>query len=218
MDVLSITVLFMILFGITMLGFLVAVNSRGAVRMSISYVLATMMLVASVYQLVHYLGERKMEVQLEQAKEEARAQLEELKEEKMEEEQTAEQEEVAAAASKFHSIIDRGNRIVRSLKSTDVRDESVDIDTYFGIAGSAQRKAEALIREARNINAPKEIQNARNKTINGLQRCATSAKYLNLYFKSEDEDEEQKREDVFVDNYKSAASLLYQAKNALSNY
>lgn len=210
---------FVLLFGITVVAFICAINSRGAVKMSFSYVLATALLVLSVYEGVTYVSEQKFSFQMRQvqAVEEARRNSEQARRSSEEAARAAAQEaESRQAISEYSEFIkavaDRGKEIPRGLRNLNLQDESVEIETFFAKAGTASSRASALARELQTRKSPEGTYEDSRKTLQkAFQRTETAAKYLSLYFKSEDEYEEEERGRIFHSNVDEAISLFDQA-------
>lgn len=201
--------LFFAIFSLSILGFLIAINSRGPVRAAFSYVLATALLVGSLFELVNYINEQKIRsLQVRQAPVAPEPPPPPKKEDNKDQEY----------AQVIHSISSRAKEITRSLSGLDLQDESVEIETYFAKAGAARNRASELSREFARRPAPEQgFGGARDALTKGLTQTMAAAKYLDLYFKSEDEFEEEKREQAFRAAVRQANSLLDQAEAMVSN-
>ncbi len=204
----EIHLLFFAIFALSIIGFLIAINSRGPVRAAFSYVLATALLVGSLFELVNYINEQKIRtLQVRQtpvvAPEPAPPPPAPKKEENNKDQEYAQA---------IRSTASRAKEITRSLSGLDLQDESVEIETYFAKAAAARNRASELSREFARRPAPEQgFGGARDALTKGLAQTMAAAKYLDLYFKSEDEFEEEKREQAFRASVRQANSFLDQA-------
>ncbi len=205
--------LFFAIFAISIIGFLIAINSRGPVKAAFSYVLATALLVASLYELISYINEQKIRsLQVRQTPPPAVA------DDSKQKADLAAQQAAMEYGQFIRSISSRGKEITRSIAGLNLQDESVEIETYFARAASARNRASSLSREFSGRQPPAQgFGGAREAVTKGLQQTVTAAKYLDLYFKSEDEFEEEKREQAFRASVRQAASLFDQAEVLVSD-
>ena len=190
--------LFVALFGMVLVAFIVAINSRGPVKTAFSYVLATITLIAAVYELVNHFGEARLQQQVKQAQAMEQAQ--------MSRERRGETESYIRSMKSFAT---RGKRIAGKLKVLNLMDESISMETYFARAASARREANALMNELSGKQPPNDGFAESRKTLKrAINKTLVAAKYLNLYFKSDTENEEEKRAQIFHSNARDASFLF----------
>jgi hypothetical protein len=201
-------VLFAILFAITIVGFIVAINSKGTVKISLSYVLATVVLVGSMYMLVDYLGKIKLQRQI---------QLEESRRQKDQEELLRQQEMVQKEGAMeykdfIESLAGKGRGVAYNLRSLDLADESIEMEVFFTKAATAKNTAYSILKSLKDRQQPKSgFESSVSAATNGANRLLSAGKYLDLYFKSENESEEVQRENAFQSNIRDAISYFDQA-------
>lgn len=202
-----IQLLFILLFGMTVVAFIIAINSRGPVRMAFSYVLATALLVACVYESMLYWGESRLQDQLKraQALEEAR---------RLREQADQNQGALAAYGDFLKSLATRGKIVTVKMRNLNLEDETIDMEVYFAVASSASAEAGRLLRELEARKVPEEkFKGAYEMLKKGIGQTQNAAKYLNLYFKSENEEEEARRAQIYSSSIREAVYIFDQIDN-----
>jgi hypothetical protein len=208
----QIQMLFVIMLGLTVVGFMIAINSRGPVKMAFSYVLATAMLIVSVYEVVNYFGENRLREQMQQAQTMEAARKREEQEEMERRRLEAEKNNMSQTSATLKGIALRGKEIARSLTTVDIHNESIDINQYFEISASAISKANSVMSELKNTPKPADGYMQTFQTLEkALNQTILSAKYLSLFFKADDENQEASRERAFNSNAREAIALFDQA-------
>jgi hypothetical protein len=212
--------LLVILFAVTVLGFICAINAHGMVRVVLSYVLATALLITSVIftlkfqstkEIARKEAERaKYEEQLKKAEEEARL----AAEQKASPDVSADKQYKADLAK----IISEGSNLAKSILSVNVDDENADADKLMnraaGLKGQAldlKKQLDALPKTSTDPNATA----ARDIVEKAVRSLTVSANYVNLYFKAENTSEEDERYDVFRQNASSARADFSKASDKL---
>jgi len=228
-------VLVMILmFAVAGVGFISAINSRGTVRTVLSYILATLILISSLYTVVNYNNEKMVR---ELAKKEAilaeKARQEELLKQQKAEEEARAAAELAAQANAGNAqmgvfqqqlsvLANKGLDIARAILAAPVDGELSD-DAFEALkkkaggykfsAGGLKKDIETKISGApagTDVSALKEILDKAVRELN------TAAHNLNLYFKAEGPDEENERYDAYQLNGKAAKADFTRALDKLS--
>ncbi len=212
--------LIMILFAITILAYICAINSRGVIRIVLSYILATALLIASVYstmkiqsskELAKKEAERaKYEEQLKKAEEEAR-----LASEQKASPDIAADKQYKADLSK---IINDGSNIAKSILAVNVDDENADADKLMNRAASLKGQAFELKKQLDGLQKtgtdPNSIA-ARDLIEKAVRSLTVSANYITLYFKAENTAEEDERYDIYRQNAGSARNDFSKASDKL---
>jgi hypothetical protein len=130
-----------------------------------------------------------------------------------------EQQQATMEYSQFaRSISMRGKEVARSLSGLDLQDESIEIETYFAKAASARNRATELSKEFAGRPPAQGVSAGGDAVNRGLQQTIGAAKFLDLYFKSEDDSQEEKREQAFRGAVRQAISSFDQADALMSNH
>jgi len=207
----------LILFAVALSAFVTAINSRGTVRVILSYVLAGAILIAAVFsvakvqagkELARQQAERiKYEEQLKKAEEEARLAAE----------QAAQAAEAAAVPvgdtlvkGEMAKIANEGSVVARNIIGLDLDKVAPDFDgldkarSFSGQAADLRKRFDAI---AKTGDDPSTAA-AREQIEKGLRTLAASANYFGLYFKAEDEKQEDERWEVYQNNAKAAKAAF----------
>jgi hypothetical protein len=208
-----------VIVGITLLAYMVAINShQGPTRLSISYLLSTLMLAGTVWAIVQYVN-----AGLDQ-KQAAQFQRLEL-EKRMAEERVASQEQAMLEskkrmgfASKLNAVINQATGIATAMVNVDLRDYSVELDVLVGRALEAQKKTEELVAEFQKVKAegaafPQSIQLVEG----ALNELVEATKYYTLYFRSEDSAQEELRDRMLRQKSRNAYEQLKKATSQIAS-
>lgn len=212
--------LLIILFAITILAYICAINSRGAVRVILSYILATALLITSVYSTMKYQSGKeiarkeaeraKYEEQLKKAEEEARL----AAEQKAAPDVTVDKQYKAELAK----IISDGSNVAKAILGINVDDENADADKLMSRAASLKGQAFEIKKQldalAKSGTDPNIIA-ARDLIEKAVRSLTVSANYVNLYFKAENTAEEDERYDIYRQNAGAARGDFAKASDKL---
>ncbi len=205
-----------VLVGITLLAYMIAINSHGPTRLSFSYLIATLILAGTVWAIVQHVNYgvdrkqmaefKRLEMEKRLAEQRARSQEQALKENK----------ERMEFATKLNSIITAGAGLATTLMNTDVRDFSVELDVLIGRAHGTRKKAEELAEKYKKISKEEEFFPQSVSLIkSAIENVNESAKYYYLYYRSEDAAQEELRERLMrqkartaYEDFKKASSLV----------
>ncbi|MBL8028065.1 MAG: hypothetical protein JNL74_16710 [Fibrobacteres bacterium] len=204
----------LIMFAVAASAFATAINSRGVVRMALSYVLATLILIFAVFTAVRYSQDSaiaqmeiervKMEEQIKKAEEETRAEIAK---------KIADSIAAAAAvaepvkeAGAYSPLAQEGISISNALLAVNVADESKDYDALVAEAKALQGRAAGLKRKFDGM--PKDEDPARVQIDKGIRFLNVSANTLTLYYRAENESEETERLNVYKQNANAAKSAF----------
>jgi cell division protein YceG involved in septum cleavage len=123
--------LLVVLAGITLLSYMVAINSHGPTRLSISYLIATVILAGTVWVTVQYVNNDQNARNQEELK---RLELEKNKAEeqvasKEQQYQTAmkQNKDRFGVAGRLNAIVTSGNALASQMMNADVRDQSLEL-------------------------------------------------------------------------------------------
>ena len=123
-----------ILVGMTLLGYMIAINSHGPTRLSVSYLIATLILAGTVWAIVQQVNYgdsqkqqkrlKQLELEKQQMEDFARSQKQSLLENKIK----------MDAAAKINEIISQGTGYASDMMNVDLKDFSVELDALIGRA------------------------------------------------------------------------------------
>jgi hypothetical protein len=193
---------------LTLIAYMIAMNAHGPVRLSLSYLLATILLAATVWVIVQHvnLGMDKefKTLQMEKTKAEQRAlsQEEALKTNK----------ERMAFAAKLNTVITSGTALATSLINVDLQDRSSDLETLMGRAIENKKKVETFKQDFEKLTtADTFFTEPMNLMKEGVELLVESTQYYNQYYYSEDSDQEALRERVLRQKARNAYEKFQKA-------
>ncbi len=209
-----------VLVGLTILAYMIAVNAHGPTRLSVSYLLATVLLAGTVWAIIQHVNSgpdrremselRRLELERQRAEERARSREEQLRENR----------ERLGYATKLNEVINRGMGLATTMMNVDLRDFSLNLDRLLARAHATDTKAEELADEFRKISKNQTMfRESTSHLQDGLGHLQEAGNYYVLYFKSEDSEQEILRERLMrqkaraaYEDFKKAGSLV--ASNA----
>ena len=140
-----------ILVGMTLLGYMIAINSHGPTRLSVSYLIATLILAGTVWAIVQQVNYgdsqkqqkrlKQLELEKQQMQDFARSQKQSLLENKIK----------MDAAAKINEIISQGTGYASDMMNVDLKDFSVELDALMGRANQMKNNIAALVTEFENL-------------------------------------------------------------------
>lgn len=206
----------LILTGITILGFMVALNAKGITRLSISFLMATLLLALNVVGVVQYLNNPTPE------KTESNTQTIAEQERLMLEQQIAEKQQAEAAekekqkrienqrnkekeAVKIASFLRESSDIAAKLRTVQLHDFTLEYSQLVARAqqvySSVLKKEEELGKMTVGIAYYKSVTSDMKTSLEALKKAA---KYYKLYYKANDEQQERVRENIIRSSAKEA--------------
>lgn len=207
-----------ILVGITLLGYMIAINSHGPTKLSVSYLIATLILACTVWAIVQHVnyGDSKkqqerykqLELEKQQAEDFARSQEQSLlmNREKMD------------AASKVNEIISQGTGYASDMMNVDLKNFSVELDALMSRANQMKNNVAALITEFENLKKERVLFPESVPSINeALSNLTEAAKYYRRYFRAEDSIQEELRERLMRQKAREAYDLLKKVSSQISS-
>jgi hypothetical protein len=198
--------------GITLLAYMIAINAHGPARLSVSYLLATIILAANVWAIVQHVN-----IGIDSMKTEELKRLE--AEKRKVEERVLSQEEALKAnkdrmafAAKCNAIITSGTAYATSITNADLQDNNVELETLLARAGDMKKKAEDLTAEFEKLSTSDNFFTEPLTLIkDGLQLLTEAAQYYQLYYHSDDSDQETLRERVMRQKARNANEKFQKA-------
>jgi hypothetical protein len=201
-----------IMCGMTLIAYMIAINAHGPVRLSLSYLLATFLLVANVWAIVQHVN-----IGLDTIKTEELRQLE--SEKRQIEERVLSQEEALksnkdrmAFSAKLNALITSGTTFATTMRNTDLQDRDAELETLLGRAVETKKKIELLKADFEQLTTTDNFF-AEPLTLikDGLQLLSESAQYYQQYYYSDDADQEALRERVMRQKAANANEKLQKA-------
>lgn len=206
------------LVGITLLGYMVAINSRGPTKLSISYLLATVLLAGSVWAIVQHVNSgtdriqkdmlHRLEMEKQQAEEFARSKEQSL----------IENRNKMDAAAKINEIISQGTGHASTMMNVDLRNFSVELDALMGRANAMKNEIAAMTNKLDNLREEKAMFSGCAPILNdALSNLTDAAKYYRLYFRAEDTAQEVLRERIMRQKARQAYNLFKKASSQITS-
>jgi hypothetical protein len=204
--------LIVIMCGMTLIAYMIAINAHGPVRLSLSYLLATFLLAANVWAIVQHVNIgidtikteelRRLEAEKKQIEERVLSQEESLKANK----------DRMAFAAKCNAIITSGTAYATSISNVDLQGGNAELETLQGRAVEAKKKIEALKVEFEQLSSADNFFTEPLTLIkDGLQLLTEAAQYYNQYYYSDDADQETLRERVMRQKAANASEKFQKA-------
>ncbi len=213
--------LLIVLGALTLVAYIVALNSHGPTRLAISYLLATSILIATVWVTVQYVNSGDNRRKMEEYK---KLESEKLKvEEQMQSQQAAmqlairENKERIAVAGKFNGIIAKGAGLSATMMNLNLRDLSQELDVLLGRASDAKKKAEELSVEFEKMKVTDTLFLQTQTLIKeAVKQLTEAAQYYYLYYRAEDSAQEELRERIMRQKATEAHDLLQKASSLIA--
>jgi hypothetical protein len=206
-----------VLCGLTIIGYMIAINAHGPIRLSVSYLLATVLLAGSVIGIVQYvnsgLDQAKMATlhQMEMAKQKAENQF------KSSEEALRQNKEILSTAARINGFIASGSSFATMTANVNLLDLP-DRESLENRAAITKSKI-ADLKSTFDKNKPTEEQfsDCISSIDNGLMALSEAAQYYVLYYRSEDASQEQLRERIMRQKAKNAYDFFQKASMELAS-
>ena len=213
----SVEILLLIVLGaVTLVGYIVALNAQGPKRLAVSYLIATAILVVSVWATVQYVnsGDNRKKMEAFQKLESEKQKAEDLMHSQEAAMQVAlrENKERLSIASRFNAVINRGTALASAMVNTNLRDMNSDVDALVGRASDSKRKAEDLAAEFDEMKVTDTLFFQSASLIKeALKQLSEAAQYYTLYYRAEDSAQEELRERIMRQKAGSSHDLLQKA-------
>jgi len=211
--------LLVVLAGITLLSYMVAINSHGPIRLAFSYLIATVILAGSVWATVQYVNtgvaiKKSEEMQQEKQKSEAQFNSKEAIYQNV----IRESKERIAIVAHLNSVVTTGMAMATTIMNTDLRDMSIDLDGLVAKSVESKRNCEQF---AADFEKAKIIDSSFIESINvikdGLKTLVEAGQYHALYYKAEDSAQEELRERIMRQKAKTALATLQRASSLIAS-
>lgn len=193
---------------LTLVSYMIAINAHGPVRLSISYLLATILLAATVWTIVQHVNLgmdkefRTLQMEKTRAEERALSQEEALKTNK----------ERMSFAARLNTAITSGTALATSLINVDLQDRSADLETLIGRAVEIKKKVETFKVDFEKLTSTDTFFGEPLTLIkDGVALLAEAAQYYQQYYYSEDSDQEALRERILRQKARNAYEKFQKA-------
>ncbi len=202
--------------GLTMLAYMIAINAHGSMRLSLSYLMATIMLAATVWGIVQYVNtdldaRKKAEfkrLELEKKIAEARIQTQE--------EALRANKERMGFATKLNGFITTGTGLASTMINIDLQDRSAELEVLMGKAAEIKKKTDELKNSFEKVSTTEAFFKEPVTLIKeAIQSLAEAAYYYRSFYYSEDSEQEHLRERIMrqkaraaYDSFQKAGELL----------
>ena len=207
-----------ILVGMTLLGYMIAINSHGPTRLSVSYLIATLILAGTVWAIVQQVNYgdsqkqqkrlKQLELEKQQMQDFARSQKQSLLENKIK----------MDAAAKINEIISQGTGYASDMMNVDLKDFSVELDALIGRANQMKNNIAALVTGFENLKEERALFPESVPSINeALGNLTEAAKYYRRYFRAEDSIQEELRERLMRQKSREAYDMLKKVGSQISS-
>ncbi len=206
--------------GITILAYEIALNSEGAAKLSVSYLMATLILAGTTWAIVEHFNTEKTEKQKEM--------INQLKQERNKAENTIrskkknlqDKEKKLNAKSDLLDIARSGESLANKLINVKLRDFSADLDVLMGRASAKKKECKELRAKLNKMEKegeqffPEVVKLLRS----GIEELSSSANYYYLYYKSEDTAQEELRARLLRRMARSGEGKFRKAASLLEKY
>ena len=208
--------LLIILGALTLIAYIIALNSHGPIHLAISYLLATSILIATVWVTVQYVnsGDKRriteefqkliIEKQLAEAqKDSAMLWMKHNKERQ-------------TFAARLNGIITQADALATTILNSDVGNPRHELEVLIGKASETKRKVEELTAEYDKISIPDTIfAQSRSLIKEAIKQLSEAAQYYFLYYRAEDSAQEELRERIMRQKATEAHNLLQKADSQI---
>lgn len=204
--------------GMTILAYMIAINAHGSTRLSLSYLMATLMLAGTVWGIVQYVNTDLDAQKMEQIRKiESEKKLAEARIETQEEALKANKERMGIAA-KLSTIISTGTGLASIMINIDLQDRDAELEVLMSRAGETKRKADEL---KSTFEKAGTFDSSFNETVGllkeAIQSLTEAAYYYRSFYYSEDSEQEDLRERVLRQKARTAYDKFQKAGTSISS-
>jgi hypothetical protein len=214
--------LLVVLAAVTLLSYMIAINSHGSTRLAFSYLIATVILAGTVWATVQYvntdLNAKKMEEfkRLESEKQKAEDQM---KSQEQQYSAAIRQNKVhLATATRLNGILTTATGIATMLVNANPRDMDADLDVLLARSVDTKRRCDQVVAEFEKSKVTDSLFLESASLIKeGLKTLTEAAQYYYLYFKAEDDAQEELRERIMRQKARMASETLQKASSLITS-
>jgi hypothetical protein len=205
-----------VLVGMTVLAYMVAINAHGPTRLSLSYLMATVMLAGTVWAIVQYVNTgieslktaeiKKLQYEKNAAEAQVLTQADSLRQNRTR----------LNFAGRLNTVLSAATACATSMLNNDFQDRNSSLDILMARANETKRKTEVIKAQFDSVKTEDPVFNEANGLIKeGVQALSEAAYYYKSYYYSEDGEQEQEREKIIrskarvaCDKFQKASSLI----------
>ncbi len=205
--------------GITLLGYMIAINAHGAVRISISYLIATVLLVATVFVVVQHVDQKlRMEAAMKQEAQAALAAYAKPATPPPAPDTTVEvDKKKTEAGARISAFIADGKAILQSVVGADMRDPNLDYNSLVARASDASARANQFRQRIEVMEVDLALFPSCVPLIQqAASHLSSSCSYCRGYFHAENSDDESARYRQMLNEARTASDFFQQADIQLS--
>jgi len=215
----SVEVLLLVLIaGITLLAYMIAINAHGPTRLGLSYLIATVMLAGTVWLIVQHVNNN---LDSQKAAELRRLGMEKQLAEKRlksQQQQLMENKERMAAATKINAIVTRGTNTAVALTNINLQDRTVDLDVLIGRAAIKGKEAREIKDDVERLTVDSEyFSDALSALKEAVQLLNEAAYYYKSYYYSEDADQEELRERILLQKARASRKKFQDVADIMTS-
>jgi hypothetical protein len=218
----SVEILLLIVLGaLTLIAYTIALNSHGPTKLAISYLIATCILIATVWAAVQYVNSgdnrRKMEEfkKLESEKQKAEQQMQ--SQEAAMQKALSENKERFAMAGKLNGLIARGTTLATTMANLNLGKLDQELDVLLGMASDTKKKVEELAADFDKLKVTDTLFSQTGTLFKeALKQLTEAAQYYSLYYRAEDSAQEELRERIMHQKAAEARTLLEKASTLIT--
>jgi hypothetical protein len=214
--------LLVVLAAVTLLSYMVAINSHGSTRLAFSYLIATFILAGTVWATVQYvntdLNAKKMEEfkRLEFEKQKAEDQM---KSQEQQYSAAIRQNKVhLATATRLNGVLTTATGLATMIVNANPRDMNAEIDVLMARSADTKRRCDQLVADFDKSKVTDSLFLESASLIKeGLKTLAEASQYYYLYFKAEDDAQEELRERIMRQKARMASEALQKASSLITS-
>ncbi len=219
--------------GITIIGFMIALNAQGITRISISFLMATFLLAVNVFAVVQYINNpdptqvtvaAPLDDSKEQASRERMALAKQLSEEKAFVEAQNEQVRLKRTAAKegevvkMSAFLDKCSKLAEQLGRAKMQNYALEYSQLVAKAQRASASTSALEKEFETLSAElAHLQGVSGDVAEGLAKLKSAAKFYKLYYRANDSHQESSRERRMRSDAKEAKELFSVTRKIINS-
>lgn len=207
-----------VLCGLTLIGYMIAINAHGPIRLSLSFFLATILMAGTVWVIVQHVNQgydsletekfKKLEMEKKQVEDQVVSQEEALKTNK----------ERMNFAAKLHTVITSGTACSSMLISIDLQDKTAELETLLAKANGTINNVGLLKKEFDTLSTTDNFFLEPVTLIkDGIQLLGEAAQYFRQYYYSEDADQESLRERIMRQKARNAYEKFQKASALIAS-
>lgn len=209
--------LLILLSALTLIAYMIAINSHGAARMSLSYLLATILLAVTIFAVLQTVNSKVAEQQEAMYNQKIEKAREDGEKEAVESQKAQTKASASAEKQSLTPLISRALTLSAQLKGVKLQGYGM---TYDQLTAKAAANKAAVNREKKKFDSAKGKisihKSASALMARGYEKLNKAATYHGMYYTAESTEQEAQRERILKTSATEAEALFLQAREALS--